>query len=183
MRKKIVILNGSPRVNGNTAALIAAFTKGAESKGHEVACFYLQKMNIHACLGCRRGGKDVNSPCVQKDDMEKIYPAYIEADVVVLASPLYYWNISGQLKCAIDRLFAVVECGGEYVYLKKDAVLLMAAGGKADAYQETLYYYERLMNHLGWKDRGKALADSVTDINDIAGLPILKEAEELGRIL
>ena len=98
MAKKIMILNGSPRFNGNTAALIASFTDGAKSAGHEVVCFDLQKMNIHPCLGCCGGGKDPESPCVQKDDMLKIYPAYKEADIVVLASPLYYWTISGQIK-------------------------------------------------------------------------------------
>ena len=53
--KKIVILNGSPRTNGNTKALIEHFTKGAKSAGNEVACFDLQKMNIHGCLGCCKG--------------------------------------------------------------------------------------------------------------------------------
>lgn len=88
---KIVILNGSPRLKGNTAMLCDAFAKGAESAGHAVERFDLQKMNIHGCLGCMKGGKDPASPCVQKDDMERIYPAYTEADLVVLASPMYYW--------------------------------------------------------------------------------------------
>jgi len=85
MAKKIVILNGSPRTNGNTKELVKAFVKGAESAGNTVQVFDLQKMNIHGCLGCCMGGKDEASPCVQKDDMSLIYPAYREADVVVLA--------------------------------------------------------------------------------------------------
>ena len=97
MSKKIIILNGSPRSNGNTSALIEQFTKGAEQNGHQVIRFDLQKMNIHPCLGCCKGGKDPASPCVQKDDMLKIYLHYVEADLVVLASPMYYWSISGQL--------------------------------------------------------------------------------------
>ena len=105
--KKIVILNGSPRTNGNTKALIEHFMKDAKSAGNEVACFDLQKMNIHGCLGCCKGGQNPESPCVQKDDMQQIYPVYREADVVILASPMYYWGISGQLKCAFDRLCAV----------------------------------------------------------------------------
>ena len=87
MGKKIMILNGSPRANGNTAALIETFTKGAREAGNEVTCFDLQRMNIHPCLGCCKGGRNPDSPCVQKDDMDRIYPAYREADVVVLASP------------------------------------------------------------------------------------------------
>lgn len=89
--------------------MIQSFTKGAEAAGHQVACFDLQNMEIHGCLGCCKGGKDKACPCVQKDDMLKIYPAYQNADIVVLASPMYYWGISGQLKCAFDRLFAVAE--------------------------------------------------------------------------
>mgnify|MGYP005957933223 CR=1 FL=1 len=72
MAKKIVILNGSPRPSGNTAALIEAFTKGAEQAGNGVVRFDVCKMNIHPCLGCCGGGKNPESPCVQKDDMAAI---------------------------------------------------------------------------------------------------------------
>ena len=91
MSKKIVILNGSPRPNGNTAALIEQFTKGAEQNGNQVVRFDLQRMNIHGCLGCCKGGKNPSAPCVQNDDMNKIYPHYVDADLIVLASPMYYW--------------------------------------------------------------------------------------------
>ena len=104
MSKKIIILNGSPRKNGNTSALVNEFTKGAEEAGHTVTEFFLDKMNINGCKGCFGGGKNFNSPCVQKDDMIKIYQPYRDADVVVLATPLYYWTVSGQLKTAFDRL-------------------------------------------------------------------------------
>lgn len=178
MNKKIVILNGSPRKNGNTSGLIRAFIEGSEQAGNTVACFDLQQMNIHPCMGCFSGGKAIESPCVQKDDMEQIYPAYREADVVVLASPLYYWSISGQLKCAIDRLFAVAESDPGYSNPPKDAVLLMAAEG--NGFEETVYWYDRLMNHLKWKDLGKILVGGVMDIGDIAGKPELEMARKLG---
>ena len=109
MAKKIVILNGSPRPSGNTAALIEAFTKGAEQAGNGVVRFDVCKMNIHPCLGCCGGGKNSESPCVQKDDMDAIYPHYKDADLVVLASPMYYWSLSGQLKCAFDRLLSLIH--------------------------------------------------------------------------
>ncbi len=79
MGKKIIILNGSPRVNGNTAALTAEFKRGAEAAGNEVQEFFLSVMRINGCLGCWCGGKDPEHPCSQRDDMEKIYPAYKEA--------------------------------------------------------------------------------------------------------
>lgn len=178
MAKKIVVLNGSPRGKGNTAELIQAFTKGAEKSGNTVIRFDLQQMNIHPCLGCFGGGKNPDSPCVQKDDMDKIYPVYKEADIVVLATPLYYWTISGQLKCAFDRLFAVAECDKDYRNPKKESVLLMAAEGSG--FEETEYWYDRLEKHIGWKSIGKVLAGGVMNPGDIAGKPELKEAEELG---
>lgn len=179
MSKKIVILNGSPRMKGNTFALTAAFTKGAESAGHTVTEFFLGSMNINGCKGCFCGGKNPDSPCVQKDDMEKIYPVYKEADIVVLASPLYYWTISGQLKCAFDRLFAVAECDPDYRNPKKESVLIMAAEGHG--FEESEYWYDRLEKHLGWKSLGKFLCGGVMDIGDIEGKPELNTAFELGK--
>lgn len=178
MSKKIIILNGSPRKSGNTSALVSAFIEGAEKKGHIVSEFFLDEMNIHGCKGCFGGGKNPESPCVQKDDMDKIYPVYKGADVVVLASPLYYWSISGQLKCAFDRLFAVAECDANYRNPVKDCALLMAAEG--NGFEETLYWYDRLEEHIGWRSIGRVLCGGVTDIGDIAGNPKLREAYDLG---
>lgn len=181
MSKKIIILNGSPRLNGNTSALIERFKKGAEEAGHTVNRFDLQRMTIRPCLGCCKGGKNPETPCVQTDDMLKIYPCYKEADLVVLASPLYYWNISGQLKCAFDRLFAVAECDPGYVNPQKESVLLMAAEG--NEFEEAVYWYDRLMGHLGWTDRGKVLCGGVMAVGDIAGNPKLDEAYQLGNTI
>ena len=178
MGKKIIVLNGSPRKNGNTSALVKAFRDGAESAGHSVTEFWLEGMNINGCRGCCAGGKNPESPCVQKDDMAQIYPAYKEADVVVLASPLYYWTISGQLKCAFDRLFAVAECDPGYTNPRKESALLMAAEG--NGFEETVYWYDRLMGHIGWKDCGKVLCGGVMAVGDIEGKPELEEARRLG---
>ena len=178
MSKKILILNGSPRKNGNTAALVKAFAEGAESAGNIVSEFFLDGMNIHGCRGCSGGGRDPESPCVQKDDMDKIYPVYKEADIVVLASPLYYWFISGQLKCALDRLYAVTEISAEHKRPIKESILLMAAGG--NDFEETLYWYENLEAHLGWKSLGKVLCGGVMEIGDIKGNEKLEEARALG---
>ena len=181
MPKKIVILNGSPRKKGNTSALVRAFAEGAESAGNTVTEFFLDGMNIHGCKGCFCGGKDPDHPCVQRDDMEKIYPVYKEADVVVLATPLYYWTISGQLKCAFDRLFAVAECDSDYRNPKKECVLLMAAEGHG--FEETLYWYDRLEKHLGWKSAGKVLCGGVMAVGDVEGRKELDDARELGKSL
>lgn len=181
MNKKIVILNGSPRKGGNTATLCDYFTKGAESSGHTITRFDLQTLNIHGCLGCFKGGKDPASPCVQKDDMDKIYPAYQDADIIVLASPMYYWSVTAQLKTAFDRLFAVAEIDPNYQNPRKECIMLMAAEDDSDSnWKPVLDYYHALLGHLGWKNRGMVLAGGVMHVGDIAGKPVLEEARNLG---
>lgn len=179
MSKKIVVLNGSPRAKGNTSALVEEFSRGARESGCEITIFQLDKLNIHGCKGCFGGGKNFNSPCVQKDDMDKIYPAYIAADLVILATPLYYWNFSGQLRTTFDRLFAVAECNPDYRNPKKESVLLMAAEGYG--FDDALTYYQNLMKHLGWTERGHVLAGGVMKIGDIKGHKELNDAYELGK--
>ncbi|MBR1647395.1 MAG: flavodoxin family protein [Selenomonadaceae bacterium] len=179
MSKKIVVLNGSPRAKGNTSALVEEFARGAREAGCEVEIFHLDKMNIHGCKGCFGGGKNPEHPCVQRDDMDKIYPAYKAADLVALATPLYYWNFSGQLRTAFDRLFAVAECDPNYQNPKKESVLLMAAEGYG--FDDALTYYQNLMKHLGWTERGHVLAGGVMKVGDIKGHKELAQAYELGK--
>ncbi|MDO5853678.1 MAG: flavodoxin family protein [Thermoplasmata archaeon] len=183
MAKRILILNGSPRANGNTDALVESFTKGAESAGNEVVRFDLRKMDIRGCLGCCRGGKDPAHPCVQKDDMSEIYPEYVAADVVVLASPMYYWGISGQLKCAFDRLFAVAELDPGYANPVKECALIMPAeGADEDNFAPVRAFYEGLVGHLGWRSLGIVYAGGNMDPGAVRDRPEqLAEAEELGR--
>ena len=181
MSRKIIVLNGSPRIKGNTSALINEFARGARESDCEITIFNLDKMIIHGCKGCFGGGRNFDSPCVQKDDMDKIYPAYRAADVVVLATPLYYWNFSGQLRTAFDRLFAVAECDPNYRNPKKESVLLMAAEGYG--FDDALTYYQNLMKHLGWTERGHVLAGGVMKIGDINGHKELNQAYELGKVV
>ncbi len=179
MPKKIVILNGSPRKKGNTAALVQAFTEGAESAGHTVTAFFLSGMDIHGCKGCFGGHSSRDCPCVQRDDMDKIYPAVRDCGVLVLASPLYYWNMSGQLRTAIDRLFALEEGDGNLLRgHDRASALLMAAEG--NGFEDVLTYYDHLMEHLRWKNLGHVLAGGNCDAGDIAGKPELQAAYDLG---
>ena len=179
MCQKIVILNGSPRKNGNTSALVKAFTEGAESAGNSVTEFFLDNMNIHGCKGCFGGHSSRECPCVQEDDMGKIYPAVRDCGVVVLASPLYYWNLSGQLRTAMDRLFALEENDGNLLRgHNRSGLLLMAAEGHG--FEDVLTYYSHLMEHLQWTDLGHVLAGGNSDAGDIAGKPELQLAFKLG---
>lgn len=180
MEKKIVILNGSPRKKGNTSALIKAFTDGAESAGNRVTEFFLAEMDIHCCKGCFGGHSKRACPCVQQDDMRQIYPAVKDCDVVVLASPLYYWSISGPLKTAVDRLFALEEGDGNLLRgNEKSSALLMAAEGHG--FDDALLYYDHLLEHLRWKNLGHVLSGGNMNIGDIDGKAELQQAYDLGK--
>ena len=169
--KKIMILNGSGRKNGNTSGLVKAFMGGAIVAGNEVREFYLQSMNIHGCmncLSCARAQADENCPCCQKDDMTKIYEAFLWCDVVVLASPLYWFTITGTLKTAVDRLYAIYKKHGN---IKKSMALLMTAG--VPAYEHTLDWYNHFERVLGWKNLGTVLSKGLEEEK-------LEEARRLG---
>lgn len=179
MAKNIVILNGSPRQTGNTSALVKAFAEGARSAGHTVTEFFLGGMDIHGCKGCFGGHSGKACPCVQHDDMDKIYPAVKGSDVVVLASPLYYWTMSGQLRTALDRLFALEEGDGNLLRGNgRASALLMAAEGHG--FEDAVLYYDHLMEHLRWKNLGKVLCGGVMDVGDIQGRKELDDARALG---
>ena len=141
--------------------------------------FHLAQMRINGCIGCWHGGKDPDYPCTQRDDMTQIYPAYSEADVVVLASPLYYWFISGFLKNAFDRLFAIAEKDPNYRNPVKQSVLIMDAEGAG--FEESEYWYDHLERHIGWKSLGKVLCGYVTQPGDVDGKPEVEKAYNLGK--
>ena len=157
MGKNIVILIGSPRPKGSSAALARAFAEGARSAGHNVTEFFLGGMDIQGCKACRGGRSDRDFPCVQHDGMDEIYPAVRGCDVLVLASPLYYWNLSGPLMTAINRLFALEE-GGENLLRGhgRASALLMSATGHD--FGDVLGYYDHLLEHLKWQNLGHVLA-------------------------
>lgn len=182
MGKKIVVLNGSPRRTGNTSALVQAFAEGAESAGHTVTEFFLSGMDIHGCKGCFSGHSSRECPCVQQDDMKQIYPAVKACDVIVLASPLYYWTLSGQLKTALDRLFALEEGDGNLLRGNgKASALLMAAEGYG--FEDAVLYYDHLMEHLRWKNLGHVLAGGNMETGDIEGKDELRQAFAFGKAI
>lgn len=116
--KKILILEGSPRISGNSATLCNEFEKGAIASGNEVEKINITRKEIAGCLGCdacqRNGGT-----CVQKDDVPEIAQKMIDADIIVLASPIYFYSMSSQLKALIDRTYAFFTKldGKEFYYI------------------------------------------------------------------
>lgn len=131
---KILVLNGSPRPKGNTAALIAAFREGAESAGHQVSVLQVGTMNIGGCKGCEYCHTKGGGACIQKDDMAEVYPALAESEMLLLASPVYYHGLSGQLESVISRFYTVMAPAA-----KKWALLLTSGSPNVYAAIETQY--------------------------------------------
>ena len=116
---KSAVFNGSPRKE-NTSAMVQAFREGAEVAGHEVEEYQVGRMKIAGCMACEYCHTKGEGACVQKDDFEKILPAYKEADMIVFASPIYYFVMSAQMEAAIQRLY----CIGKPLKAKTGALLL-----------------------------------------------------------
>ena len=105
--KKITILHGSPRRNGNSAVLAEQLAEGVRNKGGEVRFFHLHELDIQPCTGCESCQGDPGSGCVIDDGMQKIYDSIKGSDAVVFAGPVYWFSVSAQTKTAVDRLYAV----------------------------------------------------------------------------
>ena len=148
----ILVLNGSPRPQGSTAEMISAFEKAAVEAGHAVTVFHVCRMEIRGCLACEYCHGRGQGACIQKDDMREIYAALPETDMLVLASPIYYHNLSGQLKCAIDRFYSVLFPTAP-PRLKKVAMFL--ASGDPDMSEGARFSYEGdFLGYLGLEDVG-----------------------------
>lgn len=151
--KNILIVVGSGQINGNTDYLCQSFKEGALKAGHQVNIINLSK-DIQGCKGCNFCQKN-NHQCVIKDEMQEYYNLFNEADVVVLASPLYFWSISGRLKSFIDRLYAI-STNDEYP--TKDTYLFMTSGSTGFyAFEQAVSYYHFLTQALNWHDCGNVL--------------------------
>ena len=147
---RIAILNGSPRKE-NTAAMIEAFREGAEEAGHEVEVFHVGKKKINGCLACEYCHTKGEGKCIQKDDLEKIMPAYLESDMVVFASPIYYFAPTAQLEAAWQRVY----CIGKPAKATKAALLLSSGSG---AYDAAIAQYKAFTGYVGIQDMGVCTA-------------------------
>lgn len=190
--KNILIIQGGGRVKGNTAQLVEAFKNGAISAGHHVEVVSLLKYKVKGCFGCnscRNGNK-----CVINDDFYDIAQKVYSSDLVVFASPLYFWTISSYLKAFIERYYCLAEedlnppLGRYEKYPAKDSVLLMTS---ADNYfwtfeQATSYYQFTIVNYIGFNDKGMILAGGCGSTDgqpNIDQTEHLKKAYEFGKTI
>lgn len=149
---KILVLNGSPRPNGNTKQMVTAFAEGAVSVGNEATTIDVCRKNIKGCMACEYCHGKGQGICIQQDDMQEIYTLLREADMLVIASPIYYHGISGQLKCVIDRFYSVAY-PNKPPRLKRIAMIL--SSGDADMYDGAMFSFKGdFLDYLGLENLG-----------------------------
>lgn len=177
MGKKIVVITGSPRKNGNSFAMTEAFIEAAEKKGHSVTRFdaALKKVGgCHACETCFKTGK----ACSFDDDFNVIAPAILEADAVVFSMPVYWYSIPAQIKGVIDRLFSFVV-GGKDIAGKECALISCCEENDMSVFDGVKMPIERSAELMKWIMVGEVLIPGVLNVDDIDKTDGCKQAAEL----
>lgn len=177
MGKKVLILSGSPRKGGNSDLLCDEFLRGAREAGHSVEKIRVAERKVapcSACYYCRKSG----GVCARKDDMAEILQKMIDADVLVLASPVYFYSIDAQLKAVIDRTVARwLEVKDKEFYY----IVTMADEAPASA-DTTLACFRGYADCVeGAVERGAIIGSGVYEPGKVKDTPAMKRAYEMGR--
>ena len=145
---KILVLNGSPHSNGATTDMVTAFASGATEAGHEVQIINVAHKNIRGCLACEYC-RTHEGACIQKDDMQEIYPAILSADMVVFASPIYYFTLSAQLQAVIHRTYSI-----DIPKNVKKVALIMSSGSAYVYGPAIAQYYQSIVEYWDVENAG-----------------------------
>ncbi|QXE92766.1 flavodoxin family protein [Geomonas subterranea] len=179
MSKNILVLTGSPRKGGNTDKLAEAFTCGAEQAGHTVVRFRTADKNIKGCIDCKTCFSK-GTACSIPDDFAELAPLLEQADVLVLATPLYWFSFPAQLKPAIDKIYSFFV--GNRPLKIKECLLLVSGGDKElRKFDGIVKSYQLIAEFLGWQDSGTLIVPGLHDKDDVLKTDGLKQAEALGR--
>jgi multimeric flavodoxin WrbA len=184
MPKEILVITGSPRRKGNSDQLADAFINGARAAGHITYKFEAAYKNVQGCRGCDMCWASAIKPCVVKDDFFELIPLIEKCGVLVLASPVYFWGFSSQIKAVIDRFYPYCKSEGKKRIAVKESVLLLSLGDTEDAtYSHAALSYKDIADFMEWKDRGIIAAKGVNKKTDILKSEALVHAGELGRTI
>lgn len=177
MAKKVLILSSSPRRGGNSDTLCDEFLRGAREAGHKVEKIFLADRTIRYCTGCSTCSR-LGKPCPQQDDAAEIVEKMVHADVIVMATPVYFYTMSAQMKTLIDR------CCGRYTEMtdKVFYFLVSAAENDRDKLLRTVDTFQGFLDCLDNPTVGGVVyAPGVWHTGEIQGRPALMEAYEAGR--
>lgn len=177
MSKRIIVVTGSPRTFGNTEMLADAFIEGAKANGNSVTKFNVGHMNISGCNDCQYCYSH-NGECSLKDDMQDIYAVMHNADMLVFASPVYWFGFTSQIKAMIDRMYAGV---GKPFPITSSALLLTYSDTDTSVIEPVILHYKAIAGYLGWEIKGIVSQDGVSSKQEINGMKSLIDARDLGK--
>lgn len=174
--KNVLIISASPRKNGNSQVLCEQFAKGAKAQGHNVELIRFMDKNIGFCRACdacmKNGGR-----CILNDDMTEILNLFQKADVLVLATPVYFYGISAQMKTFIDRTYPIWQHLGS-----KEVYYIVSAGLGTDIIEKSLGDLNGFVEHFDhYEIKGRLYAPNVMEAGKIKNQPIMNEAYEMGK--
>jgi multimeric flavodoxin WrbA len=182
--KKVLVVIGSPRKEGNSATLAKQVAAGAEASGAAAEIFYLHDMNIQPCTACDACRQETDGGCVLDDDMQPLYPKLREADALVIASPVYWFTVSAQTKLFMDRWYAL---GGhqEYAAFAGKRIGIVLAYGDHDPFVSgavnALRTFQDAFNYVGANIVGM-IYGSATEAGEIGDNgDLMDKAYELGK--
>ena len=175
--KNVLILSSSPRRGGNSDTLCDEFMQGAIESGHRVEKVFLRDKTIHPCTGCGVCSQ-YKKPCPQKDDAAEIIGKMLAADVIVMATPGYFYTLCAQMKTLIDRTCArYTEMGGKEFYF-----ILTAAEESVEMMERTVECFRGFLDCLDDpEERGVVYGVGAWQAGEIEGMPAMDEVYELGR--
>jgi len=183
--RNILILNGSPRKEGNTAVLAEHLAKGAQTAGARVQTRYLHGMDINPCTACEGCHAEGSTGCVIDDQMREIYDGLREADAVVFATPVYWFSVTAQIKTVIDRIYAVGVGDGNVLKGKEVAVLMPYAD--ADPFTSgavnALRMFQDISGYLGTKMAGMVYGTAMEAGEIRKDKSLMERAHKLGEEL
>lgn len=177
MNKKVLILSGSPRRGGNSDLLCDEFLRGAREAGHEVEKISVAAKKIAPCSACYYC-REHSGICVHKDDMAKVLQKMIDADVIVLASPVYFYSIDAQLKALVDRTVArwLEVKNKEFYYI---VTMADEDSASADTTLACMRGYADCVK--GAVEKGVIIGGGVYEPGKVKGTAAMKEAYMMGK--
>ena len=165
---KIVAVLGSPRPQGNSSTLARAFLQAAGERGAEITEYHLNQMDFQGCQGCR-GCKTKSQTCILEDDLTPVLQAVRDADLLVLASPVYFGDISGQLKCFFDRTYSYFnpDFSCRMPPGKIAVMVLVQANPDPDNFNDIFPRYQRWFERYGFAPAHLLRVTGVRDLGEI----------------
>lgn len=173
---KIIVLVGSPRKKGNTDILAHAFAEGA-GVNNEVEIVSVADINIKPCIGCNSCFTREGHSCFQNDDMSILYDKMKDTDTLVIASPVYFYGISAQLKAVIDRLHTPMR---NQFKIKHMGLILVGAAELPELFDSIIAQYRLILNFFKLEDIGMVLARGAKEKGDVYNTNAVCEAKQLG---